>query len=134
MPALDSFIDAWRARDPEAVAATYAPDGVREQIAHPPARIEGRSALVEHVREIMTAWPDCTLETMPEHQAGDGTITLEWIFRGTQRADYGPLPGNGQELELHGVSVVEMDGALIRQERVYWDTGTLMASAGVLPG
>ena len=71
---------------------------------------------------------------MPEHQAGDGTITLEWIFRGTQRADYGPLPGNGQELELHGVSVVEMDGALIRQERVYWDTGTLMASAGVLPG
>jgi len=133
MSGLDSFITAWRAHDPEAVAAAYTPDGAREQMAHPAARIEGRSALADHVREIMTAWPDCTLETARERQADDGTITLEWTFRGTQRADYGPLPGHGQQLELHGVSVVEMDDSLIRRERVYWDTGTLMASAGVLP-
>jgi steroid delta-isomerase-like uncharacterized protein len=133
MTALEAFIAAWRARDPEAVAATYAPDGVRLQMAHPPARIEGRSALAQHVGEIMTAWPDCTLETRPERRAADGAITLEWTFRGTQQADYGPLPGRGQPVELHGVSVVDMDGGLIREERVYWDGATLMASAGVLP-
>ena len=32
------------------------------------------------------------------------------------------------------MSVLEMDGDLIREERVYWDTGTLMASAGMFPG
>jgi len=32
------------------------------------------------------------------------------------------------------VSVVEIERDLIREERVYWDTGTLMAAAGVLPG
>jgi steroid delta-isomerase-like uncharacterized protein len=134
MAALGAFIAAWNARDPEAVAACYSLDGARVQIAHPPARIEGRPALAAHVREIMTAWPDCTLETRPERAAGGGQVTLEWIFRGTQQADYGPLPGRGQPLELHGASIVEMAGGLIRQERVYWDTATLMAAAGVLPG
>jgi ketosteroid isomerase-like protein len=126
-----AFALAWNARDPEAVAACYLPGGVRVQIAHPPATIEGRGALAQHVREIMTSWPDCTLETRSE--SGDnGLITFEWIFRGTQQADYGPIPGRGQRLELAGVSVLTMEGDLIREERVYWDTGTLMASAGML--
>jgi len=127
-----AFALAWNACDPEAVAACYVPDGVRVQIAHPTARIRGREALAEHVREIMTAWPDCTLETRSE-SGGNGLVTFEWTFRGTQRADYGPLPAHGQHLELAGVSVIEMEGGLIREERVYWDTGTLMASAGILP-
>ena len=132
MPNLDNFISAWQARDPDAVAACYAADGVRVQTAHPSARIEGREALTEHVREIMTAWPDCTLETRPGVAAGD-QVALEWAFRGTQQADYGPLPGQGQPLELYGASVMEMRDGLIAEERVYWDTATLMAAAGVLP-
>jgi SnoaL-like domain len=124
---------AWNARVPEAVAACYQPDGVRIQIAHPPARIEGRAALVAHVGEIMAAWPDCTLETRSASLGSDGLVTFEWIFRGTQQADYGPLPGRGQPLELAGASVVVMTDGSISEERVYWDTGTLMAAAGVLP-
>jgi hypothetical protein len=46
--------------------------------------------------------------------------------------DYGPLPGHGQHLDLRGVGVMEMEGDLIREERVYWNTGTLMAAAGML--
>src|SRR5204863_453393 len=83
----------------------------------PPARIEGREALTAHVREIMTAWPDSRLETSPERAAA-GQVTLEWVFRGTQQADYGPLPGQGQALELNGASIMEMDEALIKEERV----------------
>ena len=131
MATLDAFITAWNARDASAVAACYLPDGAREQTAHPPARIEGRAALTDHVQEIMAAWPDCTLETRPRRADG-GHVTLEWTFRGTQQADYGALPGRGQHLELNGVSVMEMKGDLIREERVYWDTGTLMAAAGML--
>lgn len=133
MATLDTFIAAWNARDAEAVAACYLPDGVREQSAYPPARIEGHAALTDHVQEIMTAWPDCTLETRPERADGHH-LTLEWTFRGTQQADYGPLPGTGQLVELRGVSVMALEGDLIREERVYWDTATLMAAAGVLPG
>jgi hypothetical protein len=35
-------------------------------------------------------------------------------------------------LELRGVSVCEMEGDLVKQERVYWDGATLLTSAGVL--
>ena len=125
------FTAAWNARDPEAVAACFEPDGVRVQTAHPPERIEGRAALVAHVGAIMAAWPDCTLEVRSQSVGQDGLVTLEWVFRGTQQADYGPLPGKGQALELVGVSVIAMTNGLIGEERVYWDTGTLMASAGV---
>ena len=51
------FTAAWNARDPEAVAACFEPDGVRVQTAHPPERIEGRGALVAHVGAIMAAAP-----------------------------------------------------------------------------
>jgi hypothetical protein len=42
------------------------------------------------------------------------------------------LAPRGEQVELHGVSVCEMAGDLIREERVYWDTATLLAGAGLL--
>lgn len=130
---VDEFVAAWNTRDPGAVARCFAPNGVRVATAHPETRYEGHGALAEHVGGLMSTWPDCTLGVRSASTAPDGTITLEWTWSGTQQADYGPLPGTGQALELKGVSVLEMDGDLIREERVYWDTGTLMASAGLFP-
>jgi steroid delta-isomerase-like uncharacterized protein len=130
---VDDFIAAWNARDPSAVAACFTPGGVRVALAHPETRYEGRDALVEHVGGLMSTWPDCALAVRAVTSGDDGTVTCEWTWTGTQQADYGPLPGRGQALELKGVSVLEMDGDLIREERVYWDTGTLMASAGLFP-
>lgn len=129
-----TFQSAWNARDPQAVARCYAPDGAREQVAFPATRIEGRAALAEHVGAIMAAWPDCVLEQRSVGETGDGRVVVEWIFRGTQQADYGPIPARGQSLELSGVSIMAMADGLIEEERVYWDTGTLMDSAGMLPG
>lgn len=123
---------AWNTRRPEAVAALYAPDGVRVVMAFPGGLIEGREAIAEHVREIMTAYPDCGLETRSEGVSADGLLTLEWSFFATQTADFGGIPGNGQEVALLGVSVISMDEGLIREERVYWDTATLMAAGGML--
>jgi steroid delta-isomerase-like uncharacterized protein len=127
-----NLTDAWNSRRPEAVAARYAPDGVRVVMAFPGGRVEGREALAEHVREIMTACPDCVLETRSEGVSADGLLTFEWTFRATQTADFGAIPGNGQAVELNGVSVIAMDGGLIREERAYWDGATLMAGGGML--
>jgi hypothetical protein len=112
----------------------HAPDGARVQIAYPPARIEGRTALAEHVGAIMAAWPDFVLETRSEGVTSDGRLLFEWTFSGTQQADCGPIPGSGQSLSLDGVSVASLADGLIDEERVYWDTATLLDSAGMLPG
>ncbi len=130
---VQTFTEAWNSRRPEAVARCFAPDGARMQMAYPAIRVEGREALAEHVGEIMAAWPDCVLETRSEAVAANGLLVMEWNFRGTQQADYGPIPGRGQALELDGISLIAMDDGLIREERVYWDGVTLMAGAGMLP-
>jgi steroid delta-isomerase-like uncharacterized protein len=127
-----ALVDAWNSRRPEAVAALFAPDGVRCVIAHPGARIEGPEAIAEHVREIMRSCPDCTLEGRSEGALQDGRQVLEWTFRATVQEDFQGIPGNGQDLELRGVSVIRTDGGRIAQENVYWDNSTMMAGAGML--
>jgi hypothetical protein len=59
--------------------------------------------------------------------------------RGPQRRGgiRNPPPGEFQAAVLqqvgsHGLSVVEMEGDLIKHERVYWDGATLPAGARVL--
>jgi steroid delta-isomerase-like uncharacterized protein len=127
-----ALVDAWNTRRPEAVAALFAPDGLRCVMAHPAPRIQGPEAIAEHVREIMRSCPDCVLETRSEGALPDGRLVLEWTFRATVRHDYQGIPGNGQDLELKGVSVLRPAGGRIAQENVYWDNSTMMAGAGML--
>ncbi len=130
--AIPKLEQAWSTRTPEAVADLFTPDGVRHQLALPEGRFAGREAIIGVVGAIMHAAPDCELAVSQAHESGD-TTTVEWVFSGTLTNDFPGLPASGQRFALAGVSVCTMDGASIREERVYWDTATLMAAAGVLP-
>ncbi len=130
--ALTKLEAAWNGRSGESVAKAYAPDGVRIEYALPGARLEGREAIAAHTQNYIHAVPDCVLETVNETRGDDGTVTLEWIWRGTHTGELPDLPALGATVELHGVSVCEMDGDLVKTERVYWDGATLLAGAGLL--
>ena len=56
---------------------------------------------------------------------GSGTLSLN----DTGDTVNGWTP-RGEPVDLLGVSVLEMQGDLIREERVYWDGATLLAGAG----
>ena len=129
IPKLES---AWNARSGGAVAEAFTPDGVRVEYAVPGARLAGRDAIAAHTQAYIDAVPDCVLEIQGISANSDGAITLEWTFRGTHTRDLPGLPARGEEWALDGVSVCEMEGDLIREERVYWDAATLLAGAGVL--
>ncbi len=128
---IDEIATAWDARDPAQIAALYTDDGVRDEVAFTHRRLEGREAIAAGVGEIISAWPDCELEVRSRTAEADREV-LEWTFRGTSSAPFGPLPATGKAGELRGVSVVIVEGGRIREERVYWDTATLMAAAGML--
>ena len=121
----------WNGGSGRAVAEAFAPDGVRVEYAMPGARLEGRDAIAGHAQAYVDAVPDCRLDIRRVVE-GDGHVTVEWTFRGTHTGDLPGLPARGEEVALDGVSVCEMDGDLIREERVYWDAATLLAGAGVL--
>jgi len=129
IPMLES---AWNARDGRAVAEAFTPDGVRVEYALPGARLEGREAIAAHTQGYVDAVPDCRLEIRGVSCSPGGDVTVEWTFRGTHTSDLPGLPARDEPVALDGVSVCEMEGDLIRQERVYWDAATLLAGAGVL--
>ena len=131
--ALTRLQEAWNGRSGESVAHAFTPDGVRIEHALPPARLEGREAIAAYLGGgSITAVPDCSLEIRGETRGEDGTVTVEWTWTGTHSADMPGWPAHGEKVELHGVSVCQMEGDLIREERVYWDTATLLAGAGLL--
>lgn len=130
---LEEFVAAWNARDPEAIASQFTEDGVRHQLALPEARLAGRDAIAQAVGAVLDAVPDATLDVVSQSPGQDGRVTAEWVFSGSLQNDLPGLPANGEHFSLPGVSVYTLapDGAII-EERVYWDSATLMAAAGVL--
>lgn len=130
---LQDFVEAWNAHDPAAIAAQFTPDGVRHQFALPEARLAGREAIAQGVGAIVHAAPSAVLDVRAQRVADDGSVTVEWTFSGTLENDFPGMPANGQAFALPGISVYTLaaDGQ-IAEERVYWDTATLLAAAGVL--
>jgi steroid delta-isomerase-like uncharacterized protein len=130
--ALTRLQEAWNTRSGEGVSLAFTPDGVRIEYALPGARLEGRAAIAAHTQNYIHAVPDCFLEIRNEVRGEDGSVTVEWVYRGTHTGDLPNLPARGATVDLHGVSVCEMEGELVREERVYWDGAWLLAGAGLL--
>ncbi|MEW6583507.1 MAG: ester cyclase [Actinomycetota bacterium] len=122
----------WSSRDGQRVASMYTEDGVRHQIALPEARLQGRAAIAEAAQGLIDAVPDEVVEIRKVTEGSNGTVVVEWVFRGTHTNDLPGLPARNEAVNLIGVSVCDMQGDLIKEERVYWDTATLLAGAGVL--
>lgn len=122
----------WSTRDSAKVAGMYTADGVRHQIALPEARLEGHDAIAGAARGLIDAVPDEVVEVTKVTEGSNGTVVVEWIFKGTHTVDAPGWRAQGEAVHLVGVSVCDMQGDLIKEERVYWDTATLLAGAGVL--
>ena len=108
----------------ERIAEAYTADGVRIEIARPGARLEGRAAIAAHVQAYLDAVPDCVLDIRGSFET-NGVTTLEWTYRGTHTGDIPGFPAQGETIDLPGVSVLVMEGELVKEERVYWDAATL---------
>lgn len=123
--------EAWTAQgDPAAdahrVAALYSEDGIRFEVGMA-TRLEGREAIARQAEGFFHAVPDavCTWRAVTE---GPGAVTIEWTFTGTHTGDLEGWPARGEAVDLMGVSVCEMDGDLIKEERAYWDWWGLLAT------
>lgn len=67
----------------------------------------------------------------------DRELWVEWtasVFHsGALAVEDVVIPPTGRRTELHGITVVEFDGALIRGFRQYWDTAALLDDGGSSP-
>ncbi len=121
----------WSSRDGQSVTSMYTEDGVRHVVADG-ERAEGHEEIAANAQALIDAVPDEVVEIRKVSEGTNDTVAVEWVFKGTHQNDMPGWPANGEAVELLGVSVCDMEGDLIKEERVYWDAATLLAGAGVL--
>jgi steroid delta-isomerase-like uncharacterized protein len=100
--------DAWNAQDIAALAALYAEDVVFQNHTAGEHAVEGKDAVLEHIRGIFERWPDLRF-TSRRLYLSDGFCTSEWTARATT--------ADGRRIEWDGVDVMPIrDGAIARKD------------------
>lgn len=123
---VDAYFAAWNSGDPDAVAARFVPAGLRHwrvvnnPATHTPERFEGREEIAAGVKVFMDAVPDLRVEPGVYAETDDGAV-FEWTCVGTHTGAWGDWPGQGEDLELPGVSIITIARGAILEERMYFD-------------
>ena len=128
-----TFLDAWIALDPAAIAATYAADGRREDITTPTV-FSGHDEIRQSLADFLGAFAGVTVEH-PDVLSGPGPMAADtWVFTG----DYvGQLPGfpagSGQPLTIRGFTLIDIVDDEIARTVDYYDAASILAQIDGAP-
>lgn len=126
-----SYFDAVAARDPDAMAAHWSPDGIDELTGI--GILRGPAEVAAFFRSLFRALPDYEL-VVKRVTAGERVAAVEWRARGTFSG--GPMLGldpTGRLVEQRGCDLVEVEDGLIVRNTAYLDGTELARSIGLLP-
>jgi steroid delta-isomerase-like uncharacterized protein len=123
---------AWNRHDAAGVAERF-PEEARIRVVATGEAARGREQIRALVEARLQAFPDWHLEPQTTYACGEA-VCVEWLLTGTQEGDFGDIPATRRSVELAGRSIFEFgpDG-LITEERVYFDSATMLVQLGVLP-
>jgi steroid delta-isomerase-like uncharacterized protein len=120
---------AWKALDPVALAADYAPDCAYESPLA--GAVVGRAAIEAIYRGLFASFPDFALETTDLVIDSDRAVQIV-VASGTDRGGFMGLPPTGKHFRFPAmVAYTLKDGLITRQQTVYDFTGWLV-QIGVL--
>ncbi len=123
-PVIDQWATAWSSHDMDHVLALFTDDCIYEDVA---------SGLVNHGKEELRAFgqgfydfsPDLRIEVTA--QSFSGLVAhAEWVFSGTQQAEFMGRPATGKRWSVRGASGFEMLDGKIQRCSDYWDVTTLL--------
>lgn len=121
-----SYMEAWDAHDPERVASHFTEDGLRHwQVVLPPmiggpTRFQGRREIAAGVKAFMDAVPDMKVEIENIVETDEGAI-LEWRVLATHTGSWADWSGQGESVNLPGVSFYRITDGAIEEERMHFD-------------
>lgn len=125
------YFDALSRRDPDAMIAHWAPDGIDDIV---PLRVlRGHDEIRSFFSGLFAAMPD--LETHVRRIVADESrAAVEWRMRGTfSGSPFEGIAPTGQTLELRGIDLLEVKGALIVRNVAYYDGAAFARQLGMLP-
>jgi steroid delta-isomerase-like uncharacterized protein len=126
-----SYFEAIAARDPQAVAAHWSPDGVDDLVPLGPLR--GPEEIAAFFRELFAAVPDLET-TVTRVVAGETQAAVEW--RMTGHFSGGPFQGvepTGRRVDMRGFDLVEVEDGKIVGNTGYYDGMSFARQIGLMP-
>ena len=130
----DRIMDAYLAGDRDALVRLYAPDAVAEAPDAP--RVEGGTAIADHLMSIKRAVPDLHRESTTRYESADTAID-EDFFIGTHTealiTDEGlEVPPTGRRVRLRECNIVTVRDGRAVSHRQYFDQLDLMSQLGLM--
>lgn len=122
------YLDAWNARDADAIVRTFAPDGT--YCDPTTARCSG-DTIGANARRLWSAFPDLAFEIVSVEQAGAGRVVAEWIMKGTNTGAFQGLPATGRPISLPGVDVITIGADGITSVTGYFDSRAIPDQLGL---
>lgn len=111
------WMNAWNAKDPDAMCALFTPDGGYEDLAFK-ISAKGPKGVATWIKISIDHIPDLRGEILDAFQAGD-QISVRWTFSGTPRM-LGPVQGTGKSYSLTVFSILDLnDGKIARVADCY---------------
>jgi steroid delta-isomerase-like uncharacterized protein len=120
---------AWTARDPAALAATHAPEGVVDSPTG--GHLKGRDEIERVYRVWLTAFPDIAWQPEETVIDGDRAVVLAKIV-GTHAGAFFGLPAAGRHIDIQVAIVLTVEDGLVATERRIYDFTGLLVQTGVL--
>lgn len=125
----DARAQAWRDRDPVALAATHSEDGV---ISSPIfGKVTGRAAIEQSYRDLFTRFADWTLRGQSVIVDGSRAAQV-FDVQATHTSELFGIPATGRRFEIHGALIFDLDGQRIQRERRLYDFTGMLLQLGVL--
>jgi steroid delta-isomerase-like uncharacterized protein len=94
---------------------------------------DGEQEVRRYFAETRAAFPDQRNELVAMHHS-DEAVIVEFILRGTHRGPLRGVPPTGKEFTIRAVALFLFDDSRIVCERVYFDSLSVLAQLGLVPG
>ena len=76
-----------------------------------------------------TAFPDCRIVIEQLLSEGD-MVAFHYVFHGTHKGELAGIAPTGKSVSVHGVGISRLEGGKVAEDRVVWDTLSLMQQIG----
>ena len=119
---------AWDRGEVEALGTLLSADYLR--VSKGSGKTLNLEQLQSEILAIREAFPD--LVTTVDAVVVDGaSAAIFWTSTGTHSAPFMGVPATGRQVQTRGSNFVTVEGGLIKQETVTWDSSELLSSLGI---
>ena len=122
----EAIEEIWNKKAEGAIEKHVAADYVGR---NPDGDQRGRQGFEELFATYSTAFPDCHIE-LGQAVADDDTVAFHYVFKGTHNGELMGIAPSGNSVAVHGMGMSRIQNGKIVEDRVVWDTLSLMQQIG----